>query len=91
MEIYLKFRLNLNGLKICKFEDLYPKDSKKISTISSPYEHAFSLLNISHLQNGVFIQIEKKVVLDSPLHLVFVNLFDIKKAAPGPPTPHRAL
>lgn len=67
---------HLNGLKIRKFEDLNIKDSKKISTISSPYEHAFSLLNIYHLQNGVFIQIGKKVVLDSPLHLVFVNSFN---------------
>jgi len=63
----------INGLSVNSFNELSAEESTKVGAISQPYEHAFSLLNISHLQKGIFIRLDKKVVLDSPLHIVFIN------------------
>tara|TARA_Y100001968_G_C19451970_1_gene769357 strand:- start:342 stop:1610 length:1269 start_codon:yes stop_codon:yes gene_type:complete len=63
----------INGLSVNSFNELSAEESTKVGAISQPYEHAFSLLNISHLQKGIFIRLDKKVVLDIPLHIVFIN------------------
>jgi Fe-S cluster assembly protein SufD len=63
----------IDGLSVTPFNEIDSKKSNKIGSISEPYEHAFSLLNISHLQNGIFINLDKKIVLKDPLHVVFIN------------------
>ena len=64
---------DLEGLTILSFDLLNTAQIKKIGTISNDKSHPFSLLNLSHLQTGVFIHVGANKKIDQPLHVVFVN------------------
>ena len=63
----------VNGLSIKSFDTIEAGEIEKIGQISNKQEHPFSLLNATHLQTGVYIHLKTKIILQQPLHLIFIN------------------
>ncbi len=64
-------------LSLCDADEeiSFQKHFGKIATIENP-ENAFVALNTAFYSNGIFIEIEKNVVVDKPIHFINVILAD---------------